>query len=731
MKKLPLFALSALALAVSTSGAAAAVPPTLQGDVLAGEEFTGGSVKSVWRDHYDVRGTFTIFGGTEADPVNAVPDLEYLFDKIDAYNAGASADAQYKLSMIAIGTARPYIDGITNGTSYTVFDGLSLANAAGSRAGRILITSSNLDRSPNRNQTVLFKNSAIRGWNISVEGAHSQKGSTVSDHRVIQFVNSTFEGDIYNEVNTLVSGTYDRQNDVSISMDGTQWTGRLYNSTLGQGPEACQPNGGCYPTTQKLEDNAITQHQTKLELKNGSSWHATGASGVSEIRLDASSWVEVSASEPIIDDLPALNIGLVGASGADASEARFVLNQGASLGIKESEVSTLAFDFRSLDVAVEVGQLNEGSSLQLKAAEGLNDGRMSASELALAMFDKVESDAKSAEFTVAEGLFADGASGTISAPGADGESPVVSVSNVKRNTNSAVVAEATGAAVMQWRAEMNDMGKRMGELRGLDGSAGLWVRTIYGKSEYGSQNVENQFKSFQFGADKLLARGDAQTWAGLALSYTDGDADFSTGSGNLDTYALTAYASTLFANGSFLDASLKYGRISNDLELRAGSQKLSGDYTTNAFSVTVEAGHRFTFADRFFAEPQVEFMYSHVADERYGTGLGTAVDQDSIDFKIARAGVEAGLNLPEKRGNVYVRASYLYDFDAETTTKFYQNGNRVNTFDGDFGGDWYELGVGANLFATEALRFYADFEYTGGGVIKTPYRWNLGMRYTF
>ena len=44
MKKLPLFALSALALAVSTSGPAAAVPPTLQDDVLAGEEFTGETI---------------------------------------------------------------------------------------------------------------------------------------------------------------------------------------------------------------------------------------------------------------------------------------------------------------------------------------------------------------------------------------------------------------------------------------------------------------------------------------------------------------------------------------------------------------------------------------------------------------------------------------------------------------------------------------------------------------
>ena len=720
MKKLPLFALSALALAVSTSGAAAAVSPNLQDDVLAGEEFTGGSMKSVWRDHYDVRGTFTIFGGTEADPVNAVPDLEYLFDKIDAYNAGASADAQYKLSMIAIGTARPYMGGITNGTSYTVFDSLSLANAAGSRAGRILITSSNLDLSPERNQTVLFKNSTIRGWNISVEGAHSQKGSAVSDHRVIQFVNSTFDGDIYNEVNTQVTGAYDSNNDVSISMDGTQWTGRLYNSTLGQGSVSAPPP--------KLEDNAITQHQTKLELKNGSSWHATGASGVSEIRLDASSWVEVSASEPILDDLPALNIGLVGASGADASEARFVLNQGASLGIKESEVSTLAFDFRSLDVAVEVGQLNEGSSLQLKAVGGLNDGRMSASELALAMFDKVESNAESAEFTVAEGLFADGASGTISAPGADGESPVVSVSSVKRNTNSAVVAEATGAAVMQWRAEMNDMGKRMGELRGLDGSAGLWVRTIYGKSEYGSQNVENQFKSFQFGADKLLARGDAQTWAGLALSYTDGDADFSTGSGNLDTYALTAYASTLFANGSFLDASLKYGRISNDFRLNG----MDGDLDNNAYSASAELGWRFDPCGYGFIEPQVELTYGRIEGDTFTTKNAARVSQDDFDSLIGRVGVRVGVKFPKDRGNLYLRVSGAHDFRGENKADVRAvDGAARQKLSEDLGGSWVETGLGGNFRLTDATNVYVDLERTTGAEVEENWRWNLGVRTEF
>ena len=98
---------------------------------------------------------------------------------------------------------------------------------------------------------------------------------------------------------------------------------------------------------------------------------------------------------------------------------------------------------------------------------------------------------------------------------------------------------------------------------------------------------------------------------------------------------------------------------------------------------------------------------------------------------IGRAGAMAGLKLPNDKGNVYVRASLLHDFDGETQTVFMRNGVRENDFRQGFGGTWYEYGVGANIFATESLRFYADFERTASGIVKTPYRWNVGARYVW
>ena len=59
------------------------------------------------------------------------------------------------------------------------------------------------------------------------------------------------------------------------------------------------------------------------------------------------------------------------------------------------------------------------------------------------------------------------------------------------------------------------------------------------------------------------------------------------------------------------------------------------------------------------------------------------------------------------------------------------NAKDANRFDQDFGGGWYEFGLGMNVNFTKNLYGYADFEYVTGGEIKTPYRWNAGVRYAF
>ena len=160
------------------------------------------------------------------------------------------------------------------------------------------------------------------------------------------------------------------------------------------------------------------------------------------------------------------------------------------------------------------------------------------------------------------------------------------------------------------------------------------------------------------------------------------------------------------------------------------SQSLEGNFKTNAWSATIEAGHRFE-SKGFFVEPQLEAMYSRIEGADYGAGLGTRIDQGDVDMLIGRVGLSAGLTLPGEAGRLYAHASLLHDFDGDADTAFYRNGRLENSFHQDFGGTWYAYGVGANIFATESLRFYGEFERTASGVVKTPYRWNIGARYVW
>ena len=73
---------------------------------------------------------------------------------------------------------------------------------------------------------------------------------------------------------------------------------------------------------------------------------------------------------------------------------------------------------------------------------------------------------------------------------------------------------------------------------------------------------------------------------------------------------------------------------------------------------------------------------------------------------MARVGLQAGVNCPNNMGAFFVRASYLYDLDGETsTTARMANAKDANRFDQDFGGGWYEFGLGANFSLTPVPTF--------------------------
>ena len=305
------------------------------------------------------------------------------------------------------------------------------------------------------------------------------------------------------------------------------------------------------------------------------------------------------------------------------------------------------------------------------------------------------------------------------------------VTNVRTidNPNVHGIAEMTALGLHIWRNEIDDMHRRMGDLRDSAGQAnGLWTRIYNGKASFGGQSIENKYTAFQFGYDHQVSPG---LWMGGALSYTYGDNDFAHGEGDNSLLAFTAYASRLFDNGLYLDFTGKVGRMKNSFDIRVGDIRSSGDYHTNAVSVSAEAGWRFDVMKNVFFEPQVEVWYGHVFDAQYQTSTNVDVDQASTDSLVGRAGFRLGLECPNNRGTAFIKASVLHDWEGEADFRFSKGGVSSRTLTEDLGGTWYEYGIGGDFNATEQLRFWAELERGDGGEVDTDYRATIGMRYAW
>ena len=302
--------------------------------------------------------------------------------------------------------------------------------------------------------------------------------------------------------------------------------------------------------------------------------------------------------------------------------------------------------------------------------------------------------------------------------------------SVQENKKLDSIAESTAVSYMQWRYESDDIYKRLGDLRGKNAIHGSWIRTYGGKSKYGDQHIDTEFASVQVGYDRRIDNKYGPVYVGGAFSYTDGDADFDTGDGNLKTYALTAYASFILDNNWFIDATLKYGLLDNDFNINYSGFKYHGEYDTDAVAISAEIGKRFYLSNQIFVEPQLQATYAKVMGENYSTSNGIKVEQDAFDSLIARVGFMTGADFANSKGMAYARASYLYDFEGDLSTEF-RDTSGSHTIKQDLSGGWYELDLGVNYDFSQSLSGYTEIEYASGTEIDSPFRWNIGLRYMF
>jgi len=500
-------------------------------------------------------------------------------------------------------------------------------------------------------------------------------------------------GDIVFNYDGDSSGTgIDSNVNVNLNGEGSSWTGNTkaeWNSASGKPDEA-----------------KLAVSHMNLNVANGAQWNPTTIKSQNN---------ETNGVENIAINNLALNNGIINLessnlAGDDAVNIENLKGNGGTINT-DSVSNKLSIENKAADTSLTVNGTKE-------VTDAIASGNARLQDLA----DVVKSNDKSAADTVTSD--ANDIIGGYAAKVIDGNVVVDSVKTVENPTNRAI-SDMANISLMTWRQENNDMNKRLGELRDSNGEHGAWVRMARGESKYGSQNVKNQYNYYQVGYDEKLSTNPNWT-VGVALTRTEGTSTFARGTGENKHTGFAVYGSYLNDNGSFVDLIARYARMDNDYST-IGAGVGDASYETNGYSLSAEYGKRFTKGNGFWIEPQVELTYGTVGSVDYLTSKGARVHQDSVDSLVGRLGFSLGKDI--KQGNVYVRASYLYDFDGET--KATMSGAGTASFEQDLGGGWWEVGVGTNLNLSEATHLYFDVEKTFGGNVATPWQWNAGVRWSF
>ncbi|HAJ2603568.1 TPA: hemoglobin-binding protease autotransporter Hbp, partial [Escherichia coli] len=100
--------------------------------------------------------------------------------------------------------------------------------------------------------------------------------------------------------------------------------------------------------------------------------------------------------------------------------------------------------------------------------------------------------------------------------------------------------------------EVNNLNKRMGDLRDINGEAGTWVRLLNGSGS-ADGGFTDHHTLLQMGADRKHELGSMDLFTGVMATYTDTDASADLYSGKTKSWGGGFYASGLFRSGAYFD----------------------------------------------------------------------------------------------------------------------------------------------------------------------------------
>ena len=287
------------------------------------------------------------------------------------------------------------------------------------------------------------------------------------------------------------------------------------------------------------------------------------------------------------------------------------------------------------------------------------------------------------------------------------------------------------AQLSAWRGENNDLHRRMGGLR-AGGASGAWVRGYGGRTEFGSYPTEGRYSGVQVGIDRAASLHGGTLFMGVAASTSSGTARNSDLDGSHRAHFFGVYGSYMGKRGDYLDAIVKYGRMTNDATAVFDGTAYTGGYGVNGWNISVEYGHRIAINPHFYWTPQVELNYGRIGAADYtmraGSLSGAHIANDAVTTLVGRIGTQIGCE--DEHGTVYLKLGYLREFKGDLHMRA-QYGSTSIDRSYTARDSYFEYGVG---FARRVGRadIYGELSRTAGAdAIREKWKANLGVRIEF
>lgn len=289
-----------------------------------------------------------------------------------------------------------------------------------------------------------------------------------------------------------------------------------------------------------------------------------------------------------------------------------------------------------------------------------------------------------------------------------------------------------GMGYKSFLTEVNNLNKRMGDLRDNHGEAGAWARMMDGSGS-SQGGYSNNYEHVQVGADKQTELEGADMYTGLTMTYTDNNFSDHGLSGRTTSVGWGVYASTLFKSGAYVDLIGKYIHHNNEYVADlAGLGKKS--YSSHSLYLGSEVGYRHYISDSLWIEPQAELTYGAVSGRELNWNDGNmalTLKNDGANPLVGRYGFDVGKQFGGENWRLTARAGVSHQFDilasGETVLRDVSGEQRIkNNKDGRM-----LMNVGLSAEVNDNLRAGLELEKSVFGKYNIDSQINFNIRYSF